>query len=116
MLRAALLLCLAALLLPFGSQATYRHPGEGRSDEGNGLADWIDTRPDADGVSLAGAQVTTAPTDHHVVTLAAEDLRRDLATVTGRQTGGDPIWAGTVGKNPAIDRLIAGGKLDAKPL
>lgn len=80
------------------------------------LADWIDTRPDARSIALAGASVVTAPGDHAVVGIAADDLRRDLATVTGRATGGDQIWAGTIGRNPAIDRLIAQGKLDAKQL
>jgi hypothetical protein len=134
MLRAAWFLGLAALLLPFGSQATYRHPGEGRGpepkaaspatlgpglrrgDDGNGLADWIDTNPNTRGISLAGARVVTTEGDHHVVALAADDLRRDLATVTGKTAGGDQIWAGTIGKNPAIDRLVASGKLDAKKL
>ncbi|AQR76004.1 hypothetical protein BXU08_17940 [Sphingomonas sp. LM7] len=80
------------------------------------LADWIDTRPDAPGLNLAGATVITAASDADVVTLAADHLRRDLATVTGKTAGGDPIWAGTIGRNPAIDGLIATGKLDAKRL
>ncbi|WBY06208.1 hypothetical protein PIB19_11160 [Sphingomonas sp. 7/4-4] len=54
--------------------------------------------------------------DHEVVKIAADDLRRDLATVTGKTAGGDQIWAGTIGKNPAIDRLVVSGKLDAKRL
>jgi len=102
MLRAALLLCLAALFLPQPARAQ--------------LADWIDTRPGATGLDLAGAPVVTAPGDAEVVGIAAADLRRDLATVTRKQAGGDPIWAGTIGRNPAIDRLIAAGKLDAKRL
>lgn len=102
MLRAALLLCLAALSFPQSARAQ--------------LADWIDGRPDATGLSLAGATIATAPGDADVVALAAEDLRRDLATVTGKTEGGDPIWAGTIGRNPAIDRLIATNKLDAKRL
>jgi hypothetical protein len=80
------------------------------------LADWIDARPNAGGLNLAGASVVTAPADHEVVGIAAADLRRDLLAVTGQQSGGDPIWAGTIGRNPAIDRLIAAGKLDAKKL
>ncbi len=102
MLRAALLLCLAALLLPQSAHAQ--------------LADWIDTRPDASGLDLAGARVVTAAGDHDVVSIAAADLRRDLESVTAKAAGGDQIWAGTIGKNPAIDRLIATGKLDAKKL
>jgi hypothetical protein len=80
------------------------------------LADWIDPRPGAPGLSLSGATVVTAAGDHAVVEIAAGDLRRDLLTVTGTAGGGDPIWAGTIGRNPAIDRLIASGKLDAKRL
>lgn len=102
MLRAALLLCLAALSFPQSARAQ--------------LADWIDVRPGAGGLNLAGASVVTSPGDHDVVALAAEDLRRDLATVSGKTGGGDPIWAGTIGRNPAIDRLVATGKLDAKRL
>lgn len=102
MLRAALLLGLAALSFPQSARAQ--------------LADWIDPHPGGTGPSLVGASIVTAPGDHDVVALAAEDLRRDLATVTGKTAGGDPIWAGTIGRNPAIDRLIASGKLDAKRL
>ncbi|WP_294061005.1 glycosyl hydrolase 115 family protein [Sphingomonas sp.] len=80
------------------------------------MADWIDTSPSASGLSLAGASVVTAPDDHPVVGIAAADLRRDLQTVTDKTSGGDPIWAGTLGKNPAIDRLVASGKLDARKL
>ncbi|RHW17516.1 hypothetical protein D1610_10915 [Sphingomonas gilva] len=80
------------------------------------LADWIDSRPGARSIALAGASVVTAPGDHAVVGIAADDLRRDLAAVTGRTTGGGQIWAGTIGRNAAIDRLIASGKLDAKRL
>ena len=99
---AAWLAALAALLLPLSAAAQ--------------LADWIDTRPGAPGLSLAGATVDTAPGDHDVVAIAAEDLRRDLVAVTGKRAGGDSIWAGTIGRNPAIDRLIASGRLDAKRL
>lgn len=102
MLRAALLLWLAALFLPQSARAQ--------------LANWIDTRPDASGLDLAGARVVTSAGDHDVVSIAAADLRRDLESVTAKAAGGDQIWAGTIGKNPAIDRLIATGKLDAKKL
>ncbi|HVJ02304.1 MAG TPA: glycosyl hydrolase 115 family protein [Sphingomonas sp.] len=102
MIGASRLLALSLLLLALPARAQ--------------LAEWIDSRPGAAGLDLAGAAVVTAPGDAEVVGIAAEDLRRDLATVTGKQAGGDPIWAGTIGKNPAIDRLIAAGKLDAKRL
>ncbi|HET9510236.1 MAG TPA: glycosyl hydrolase 115 family protein [Sphingomonas sp.] len=80
-------------------------------------ADWIDTRPQSAGISLVGAEVVTAPGDHAVVAIAAADLRRDLVSVTGRATGGGvPIWAGTLGRNPAIDRLVAARKLNVAGL
>lgn len=54
------------------------------------------------------APVVIDPADHDVVAIAAADLRRDLATVTRATPGGDTqIWIGTLGKNAAIDRLIA---------
>jgi hypothetical protein len=102
MRMAAALLWLAAICFAPGARAQ--------------LADWIDARPDAPGLSLAGATVVTDSGDHEVVAIAAEDLRRDLVRVTGKEGGGDPVWAGTIGRNPAIDRLIARGKLDAKRL
>ena len=102
MLRAALLLWLAAPFLPLPAHAQ--------------LADWIDTRLDAGGLDLAGAHVVTAADDHDVVSIAAADLRRDLESVTAKAAGGDQIWVGTIGRNPALDRLIATGKLDAKKL
>jgi hypothetical protein len=102
MLRAALLLWLAALFLALPAHAQ--------------LAGWIDARSGAAGLDLAGARVVAAEGDHPVVGIAAEDLRRDIAAVTGKEAGGDPIWVGTLGRNPAIDRLVASGKLDAKRL
>ncbi|ATY32408.1 glycosyl hydrolase 115 family protein [Sphingomonas psychrotolerans] len=101
MLRAAWLLWLAVLL-----------PQSARAQR----PDWIST--DAPGLPLAGATVVTSAGDHAVVALAAADLRRDLETVTGKPEGSGTtqIWAGTLGKNPAIDRLIATGKLDARQL
>ncbi|MBW8911953.1 MAG: hypothetical protein JF564_08740, partial [Sphingomonas sp.] len=105
MLRATLLLALvAALILPLAARAQ--------------RADWIDTRPGAPGPSLSGAHVISAAEDYPVVALAAADLRRDLALVTGRSEAADGILicVGTIGRNPAIDRLIALGKLDATRL
>ncbi|HEX8414709.1 MAG TPA: glycosyl hydrolase 115 family protein, partial [Sphingomicrobium sp.] len=80
------------------------------------LPDWIEERPSAGSVALAGANVVTAPGDHEVVQIAAEDLRRDLQRVTAGGSGGTPIWAGTIGRSPAIDQLDASGKLDVTAL
>ncbi len=77
-------------------------------DTGAGLA-LADTR----GV----ARVETAPGDHDVVRIAAADLVRDLTRVSGATAdNGTRIWLGTLGRNPAIDRLVRRGKLDVSKL
>jgi hypothetical protein len=63
-----------------------------------------------------------AQDDAPVVGLAAEGLADDLEAVTGqdaepppgrrRPTGRPQVWIGTLGRNPAIDRLVAARKLD----
>jgi hypothetical protein len=86
------------------------------------LAGWIETRPSSHGFTIAdqgrAARVVVAESDYPVVGIAADDLRHDIENVIGKRPGsGDgEIWAGTVGRNPAIDRLIASGKLDARKL
>ncbi|MHA6723619.1 glycosyl hydrolase 115 family protein [Sphingomonas sp. RS2018] len=99
---AALLAWLAALCLSASAHAQ--------------LADWIDTT--GRGLPLAGARVETAPGDFPVVAIAAADLRRDLEAVAGvpAREDGLRIWAGTIGRNPAIDQLVATRKLDARKL
>jgi hypothetical protein len=83
---------------------------------------WVQTSPAASGVALSNSQgtaaVVTAASDYEVVRIAAEDLRRDLETVTGKPSGSGngQIWAGTLGRNPAIDRLAAAGKLQVDKL
>ncbi|TCU57410.1 glycosyl hydrolase family 115 (putative glucuronidase) [Novosphingobium sp. PhB57] len=63
------------------------------------------------------AQVVTSAGDHELVRIAAEDLRTDLATVTGANAASDvQVWIGTLGRNPAIDRLVAAGRVDAAKL
>ena len=63
------------------------------------------------------ARVVTAPGDHDVVRIAAADLTDDLARVTGAKTAnGTQIWLGTLGRNPAIDRLVRRGTLDVSRL
>ena len=60
--------------------------------------------------------------DYPGVRRAANDLRQDVARVTGRTPailpgesgpGPDPILIGTIGKSPVIDRMIHEGKVDA---
>lgn len=83
---------------------------------------WVVTEPVLEGFALADAsglaRVVTSTKDHEVVTIAAADLREDLQRVSGREPrrNGAEVWAGTIGRSPAIDRLIAEGKLDAKQL
>jgi hypothetical protein len=68
-----------------------------------------------------------SPADAPVVGLAAQGLADDLAAVAGRAPAirqqGDAtpsdlpqVWIGTLGAHPAIDRLVATGKLDVKDL
>lgn len=84
------------------------------------LADWVDPAAGAPGFAIAdargAAQVVTAEGDHEVVRIAAADLRADIARVSGRSAGTNQIWAGTIGRSPAIDALVASGRLDAKRL
>ena len=86
------------------------------------LAGWIETHPSTRDFTLTdragAAQVITDPGDYPVVGIAAEDLRRDIESVTGKRSGSgrEEIWAGTIGHDSAIDRLIASGKLDARKL
>lgn len=74
------------------------------------------------GVSLAkdgrASRIVTDPRDAEVVRIAAADLAEDLQTVSGARptTKAPPIWAGTLGRNAAIDGLVAAGKLDVSKL
>lgn len=73
---------------------------------------WVHASARNGDVTLASGQqvapVVTDPADHAVVAIAAQDLRDDLATVTRGTPGGDTqIWIGTLGRNAAIDRLVA---------
>lgn len=74
-----------------------------------------------DGLALADARglarIVTDPRDHAVVAIAADDLRRDLARVSGR-TGdsGVQLWLGTLGRHRGIDRLVRRGRLDVTRL
>lgn len=70
------------------------------------------------------APLVVAPEDHEVVRLAAADLARDIAAVTGvtpsvgpRAASGAPrVLIGTLGHSPLIDRLTDAGQLDVSAL
>ncbi|MBX3739244.1 MAG: glycosyl hydrolase 115 family protein [Candidatus Didemnitutus sp.] len=70
------------------------------------------------------ASLVVSPTDAKVVQLAAGDLVRDVATITGIEptiessaTGAGPrVFVGTLGQSPAIDTLVATGALDVGSL
>jgi hypothetical protein len=86
------------------------------------LASWIETAQAPGSFALAdasgAARVSTDLRDHPVVAIAAADLRTDLQRVTGSRSGSGrtEIWAGTIGRNRAIDRLIAQRRLDVGKL
>ena len=69
---------------------------------------------------VAAAPIVFSPEDFKVVDLAAHDLATDIERVTGRKPAvrsdardlrGPAVLVGTLGKNPAIDALVAAGKL-----
>jgi hypothetical protein len=77
-------------------------------------------RPGALHLIAAGrpARVITDPADDEAVRLAAQNLAGDLAKVGGGKgtQQGQVVLIGTRGHSPAIDRLIAQGKIDANRL
>ncbi len=104
---AAFLLLAAGLALPDPAQAA--------------APSWLHFEPASGDFVLAkdgrAAQIVTAAEDHDVVRIAAEDLRGDIASVTGAKADSDmQVWIGTLGRNPAIDRLVAAGRIDAVKL
>ncbi|MEC3912720.1 glycosyl hydrolase 115 family protein [Sphingobium sp. CR2-8] len=83
--------------------------------------DWVraTARPGDFPLAAAGvaATIVTDPADHDVVRIAADDLRRDIGVVTGERAGGGAqVWIGTLGRNAAIDRLAATGRIDVAKL
>lgn len=83
--------------------------------------DWVHDRARAGDFVLAAkgqaAKVVTDAADHDVVRIAAADLRRDIATVSGAAEGGAAqVWIGTLGRNAAIDRLVAARRIDVGKL
>jgi hypothetical protein len=90
---------------------------------------WILDRPAAGAFSLVApntiADLVVSQHDAPVVSLAAHGLADDLTEVTGRSAtirlddgapGRPQVWIGTLGRNPAIDRLVATRKLDVRDL
>ena len=90
---------------------------------------WITTAPHNGDFALVragrAADLLVSPDDFKVVSIAAHDLASDIAEVTGAvatvhssATGlsAHTVIIGTLGKNPAIDALVAAGKLDAGAL
>jgi hypothetical protein len=106
-----------ALLLAAG--LALAHPAQAHAAKGD--AAWVHYAPMPGDFALAArgrvAQIVTAPEDHDLVRIAAESLRADLSSVTGAQGQSDTqVWIGTLGRNPAIDQLVATGRIDAKKL
>jgi hypothetical protein len=79
--------------------------------------EWVHDRARAGDFMLAAkgrmARIVTDAADHEVVWIAAADLRRDIATISGANEGGTgQVWIGTLGRNAAIDRLVAAKRID----
>lgn len=96
-------------------------------------ADWVDSRKHSGDFPLVtqkkAAPIVIAPGDYKLVTLAARDLAKDIARVTGRKPSllrpeataladlkTSAVIIGTLGKNPFIDNLVASGKLNVGDL
>jgi hypothetical protein len=91
---------------------------------------WILDRPAPNAFALSGpdgvADLVLAQDDAPVVGLVAEGLADDLTAVTGRTpslhrlgdapSGRPQVWIGTLGRHPALDRLVAARKLDVTGL
>ena len=100
-------LCLILMLLVGGTRAQ--------------AADWVGAAAGPGSFPLAAdgaaARIVTDPADHAVVQIAATDLRADIARVTGASPGGTAqVWIGTLGRNAAIDGLVASGRIDVSRL
>ncbi|WP_235523574.1 glycosyl hydrolase 115 family protein [Sphingobium sp. Leaf26] len=83
--------------------------------------EWVHDRAQAGDFVLAArgqaARIITDAADHDVVRIAAADLRRDIATVSGASEGGAAqVWIGTLGRHAAIDRLVAAKRIDVGKL
>lgn len=105
-----------AALLATAAGFALAHPAQAAAP-----ADWVHFQPARGDFALAHdghvARVVTAAEDHELIRIAAEDLRTDLASVAGAGQPSDmQVWIGTLGRNPAIDRLVAAGRIDAAKL
>ncbi|MFD0545184.1 hypothetical protein ACFQ1B_21735 [Streptomyces mexicanus] len=73
-------------------------------------------RPHPGAFPLVGAPVLVSDDDHPGVVRVAEDLRADLARVTGERPGSTvarfAVLVGTLGRSRLVDSLVASGKLD----
>lgn len=96
-------------------------------------ATWVDSRAHAGDFPLVTktqlAPIVVAQDDFKVVNIAAHDLAKDIARVTGREPvvlslvqaslqdlKAPAVLVGTLGKSPIIDNLVAAGKLDVSAL
>jgi hypothetical protein len=82
---------------------------------------WVHDKAQVGDFALAAdgqaARIVTDPADHDVVRIAAADLRTDIEAVTGAREGGAAqLWIGTLGRNAAIDRLVAARRIDVSKL
>jgi glycosyl hydrolase family 115 (putative glucuronidase)/glycosyl hydrolase family 115 len=88
---------------------------------------YLSTRPGPGTFPLVAggtaAPIVVSAADHAGVIRVADDLRGDIATVTGTEpavlhdrlpAGRDPVIIGTIGKSPLIDRIVAAGRLDVR--
>jgi hypothetical protein len=86
------------------------------------LADeWVQAAARAGDFPLAAggmaATIVTDPADYEVVRIAAADLRTDIGRVTGAREGAAAqLWIGTLGRNAAIDALVAARRIDVRKL
>ncbi|WP_185867787.1 MULTISPECIES: glycosyl hydrolase 115 family protein [unclassified Streptomyces] len=95
-------------------------PGREQAD-GPRVTDWgayvsfAAHRPHPGAFPLVGAPVLVSDDDHPGVVRAAEDLRADIARVTGVRPGRTiarrAVLVGTIGRSPLVDALIRSGKL-----
>lgn len=82
---------------------------------------WVHDQAQVGDFALAAggqaARIVIDPADHEVVRIAAADLRTDIEAVTGAREGGAAeLWIGTLGRNAAIDRLVAARRIDVSKL
>src|SRR5580704_6968250 len=84
-----------------------------------GQPSYILTKPTPGAFPIAGAPIYFDAADWPGVARAADNLRADIARVTGttpgiahQARGANLIIAGTIGRSPVIDQLIREKKID----